>query len=405
VFGPINYRNEINWQRSTPHGTAKRKFGVACDCILFYVRSDEATWHEQRGEYRPEYIAKYYSQHDADGRVFQPTSLLGHRGVNPQYEWRGIVRPWRYPLHRLEELDAAGQIYWPSGGGIPRFKRYLDEQKGQPILSLWTDIPPVNSQAAERLGYPTQKPEALLERIILASSNVGDVVLDPFCGCGTTIAAAEKLGRKWLGIDVTHLAITLMKSRLAKAYGESVEYDVVGEPTSVSGAAELAHQDRHQFQLWALGLVKARPIEVKKGADQGVDGRIPFNQGAVKGKDQYTHAVIQVKSGHVNSATIRDLVGTVNREDAALGVLITLEPPTQPMRDEAASAGFYVLPYDETKKYPRIQILTIKDLVEDHRQIECAPLHYTSRSYAQGAKVARERRDAALDFAEPDAEE
>jgi len=139
---------------------------------------------------------------------------------------------------------------------------------------------------------------------------------------------------------------------------------------------------------------------VKKGADKGVDGRIPFNVGTVKGKDNYTHAVIQVKSGHVNSATIRDLVGTVNREDAALGVLITLQPPTRDMRDEAATAGYFVLPYDETKKYPKIQILTIKDLVEDHRQIACAPLHYTGRSYAQGAKVERQTPEAALDFAE-----
>jgi hypothetical protein len=173
----------------------------------------------------------------------------------------------------------------------------------------------------------------------------------------------------------------------------------------VADAEALALQNRHQFELWALGLVKARPLESKKGADKGVDGRIPFNQGAVKSKDNWTHAVIQVKSGTVHSNVVSELRGVVERENAALGVLITLQPPTKNMLNEAASAGFYVLPYDETKKVPRIQILTIKDLVEDRRQIECAPLHYTSRSYAQGARVERQSQEAALDFAEPGAEE
>jgi hypothetical protein len=295
----------------------------------------------------------------------------------------------------MKQYHDAGRLVYTKSG-MPRYKRYLDEMPGIPTTDVWTDIPPINSQAAERLGYPTQKPTALLERIIEASSNEGDVVLDPFCVCGTTVAAAEKLGRKWIGIDVTHLAITLMKQRL----GDGPDYEVVGEPKSVADAQALALQDRHQFQIWALGEVKARPIEVKKGADKGVDGRIPFNQGAIKGKEQYTHAVIQVKSGHVTSACIRDLVGTVGRENAALGVLITLQPPTKDMLNEAASAGFYVLPYDETKKYPKIQILTIKDLVEDKKQIDCAPLHYTSVSYAQGPKVERESKEATLGFEE-----
>ena len=257
---------------------------------------------------------------------------------------------------------------------------------------LQAEDAPVHGWYRFVLGYPPHLVREYLET--LEADPERDWVLDPFCGCGTTVAAAEKLGRRWIGIDVTHLAITLMKQRL----GDGPEYDVIGEPQSVADAEALAHQDRHQFQLWALGLVKARPIEVKKGADKGVDGRIPFNQGAVKGKDQYTHAVIQVKSGHVNSGTIRDLVGTVNREHAALGVLVTLQPPTRDMRDEAATAGFYVLPYDETKKYPRIQILTIEDLLVHKRQIECAPLHYTSRSYAQAAPLQRQSQDTALDF-------
>jgi DNA modification methylase len=413
VFDIRNFKNDITWKRTTAKSDYRegaKNWGRIHDMLLHYAKDVriEATFHQPFAAYPDSYLRVKYRYSDPDGRVYRLDNIAapgaGSRG-HPQYEFMGVTRYWRYNREKMEGLLAEGRIVQTAPGRVPAYKRYLDEMPGVAIGDVWDDIPPINAMAQERLGYPTQKPEALLERIILASSNEGDVVLDPFCGCGTTIAAAEKLGRQWIGIDVTHLAITLMKSRLAKAYGESVEYDVLGEPTSVSGAAELAHQDRHQFQLWALGLVKARPLEVKKGADKGVDGRIPFNQGAVKGKDNYTHAVIQVKSGHVNSATIRDLAGTVDAEKAALGVLITLHEPTQPMLDAAASAGFYVLPYDETKKYPRIQILTIKDLVEDEKQIECAPLHYTSRSYAEAPKVRREGRGAALDFDEPEAEE
>lgn len=378
VFGPMSFRNEIIWKRTTASSSKARakRFGCDHDTIFYYARSEVSPFAPQYLPYPEHEIEKRFKRHDSRGR-YKDAELATYSAET---------------LQRLKDEDRL--IVTPSGKY--RYKIYLDEIKGVLADDVWTDIPPINSQAAERLGYPTQKPEALLERIINASSNPGDVVLDPFCGCGTTVAAAEKLGRQWIGIDVTHLAITLMKQRL----GDGPEYEVIGEPTSVSGAEALAQQDRHQFQLWALGLVKARPIEVKKGADKGVDGRIPFNQGAVKGKDQWTHAVIQVKSGHVNSGTIRDLVGTVNREDAALGVLITLEPPTQPMRDEAATAGVYVLPYDETKKYPKIQILTIKELVEDKKQIDCAPLHYTSASYAQGPSVQRKTTETELDFSE-----
>jgi hypothetical protein len=303
----------------------------------------------------------------------------------------------------MEQLDAEGRLHFPTNPkGRIRLKRYLDEQPGMPATSVWDDISPIHSLTAERLGYPTQKPEALLERIILASSNEGDVVLDPFCGCGTTVAAAQKLGRKWLGIDVTHIAITLMKARLAKAFGEDLDYRVVGEPTSVADADALALQDRHQFQLWALGLVHARPLEVKKGADKGIDGRIPFNDGTVKGKDHWTEAIISVKSGTVHSNVVSELRGVVERENAALGVLITLAEPTRNMLNEAASAGFYVPPYDETKKYPRLQILTIRDLLVDHKQIDCAPLHYTGVSYKAAPKVEKSDGQLGHDFGDDD---
>lgn len=367
IFGPQHFRNEILWKRSTPRGNASRKFAVACDSLLFYVRSDSATWHNVYGEYRPEYVAKYYSLKDSTGRPFQPTSLLGHRGVNPEYEWRGLIKPWRYPKHRLEELDKEGLIYWPPKGGVPRFKRYLEDQKGQPIQSLWVDIPPVNSQARERLGYPTQKPEALLERIIKASSNEGDLILDPFCGCGTTIAAAEKLKRRWIGIDITHLAINLMIHRLQDSFGyELAPFEVEGVPKDLESARMLAQGvDRHHFEWWALSLVGARPAHDKKrGADTGIDGILYFYDDE---SGQPKKGVVQVKSGHVKSGDIRDFSHVIDREKAAVGLFITLEDPTEPMVKEAATAGFYEPEHFTGRGVPRLQILTIEKLLQGHR--------------------------------------
>jgi site-specific DNA-methyltransferase (adenine-specific) len=230
----------------------------------------------------------------------------------------------------------------------------------------WTDILPISAHAAERLGYPTQKPLALLERIVQASSNPGDVILDPFCGCGTAVAAAEKLGRRWIGIDVTHLAITLQKYRL-QAMFPGVKFDVVGEPEDLGAAKQLAHDDRYQFQWWALSLVAAKPVggiegekTGKKGADKGIDGIINFfddNSGKPK------QVIVQVKSGHVSSPTVRDLCHVVDREKAAIGVLITLEEPTKDMTHEAITAGKYNAVWWQ-KDFPKIQILTIAQLLK-----------------------------------------
>ena len=216
VFGEENFKNHISWKRSTPRGNATRRFPELTDFILFYTKTDTSIWNEQYGEYRPEYVEKYYSYIDKKTkRRFQPTSLLGHSGVNPIYEWRGIQKPWRYPKHRLDELDAAGLLYWPDNkGGMPRLKRFLDEQKGVPIQSLWDDIFAVNSQAKEDTNYATQKPETLLERVIKASSDEGDLVADFFCGSGTTAAVAEKLGRKWICTDLGKFAIHTTRKRL-----------------------------------------------------------------------------------------------------------------------------------------------------------------------------------------------
>jgi len=283
-------------------------------------------------------------------------------------------------------------------GAVPSYKRYLDEMPGVPLQNLWTDLPVLNNRSKEALGYPTQKPEALLERILSVSSNKGDTVLDPFCGCGTTIAAAQKLGRRWIGIDVTHLAIGLIRTRLRDTYGAAIEksYKVIGEPEDLSGATQLANDDKYQFQWWALGLVGARPIEEKKGADKGIDGRLLFHDEGASGSTK--SIVFSVKGGHLKATDVRDLRGVVDREKAAIGVLITLDEPSKPMRVEAASADFYISPWGT--KHPRLQILTIKELLAGKR-VDYPAGNHTNVTFKKAPKpnVARER--AELPFGDP----
>jgi site-specific DNA-methyltransferase (adenine-specific) len=285
----------------------------------------------------------------------------------------------------LEKLDADNRLYWSKKeGSFPKLKRYLNEARGVPLQDLWLDVAGLSTMGSDkkdRLGYPTQKPVALLERIVQASSNEGDVVLDPFCGCGTTIAAAQKLNRRWIGIDVTHLSIALQKYRLKDAFDltEKKDYAVVGEPEDLHSARQLALEDRYQFQWWALSLVKARPLgassgskQGKKGSDKGIDGVIVFtddNSGKAK------RVLVQVKSGKVKSGDIRDLVGTITREDAAIGVFITLENATRDMTTEAVSAGFY---HSEGwhRDFPKMQILTIEDLLNG-KELQMPPSSIT----------------------------
>jgi site-specific DNA-methyltransferase (adenine-specific) len=234
-------------------------------------------------------------------------------------------------------------------------KQYLDERPGTRLQNLWDDIPAINSQAQERLGYPTQKPVALLERIISASSNPGDVVLDPFCGCGTTVHAAEKLGRQWIGIDITHLSISLIEKRLKDAF-PGIKFEVHGAPKDLDGARDLSNRDKYQFQWWAVSLVDAVPFGgKKKGADGGIDGHIFFRSGA----KTVEKAIVSVKGGGVGVKDIRELIAVVDRERAKIGVYISLESHTEPMRKEAAAAGLYDGP---TGKVPKIQLFTIEEL-------------------------------------------
>jgi DNA modification methylase len=370
VFGPENYVNEIVWVRTGAKGLARKQFAHNHDVLLAYRRSTLTTWR-QAGLSRPYDLADLdpktrakYSATDADGRRYQLTSLINPNSDRPNltYEFLGVTRVWRWTRDRMQAAYQRGDVVQTRAGAVPRFKRYLDEQKGRPYGDVWSDLPPVNAVANERLGYPTQKPEALLERIVLASSNEGDVVLDPFCGCGTAIAVAQKLKRRWIGIDVTHLAVGLMKHRLYYAFDltPGKDYDVIGEPTTTQDAAELAQSDPYQFQWWALGLVGARPVEQKKGADKGIDGRIYFHDEGPRGDTK--QVILSVKAGGVSVAHVRDLVGVLAREKAQIGVLISMETPTKPMRTEAASAGFYSTP-GLKKRYARVQLLTVAELI------------------------------------------
>ena len=296
----------------------------------------------------------------------------------------GVTRFWRYSQDKMAKLIEEGRVVQTKPGGVPAYKRYLDEMSGVTLQDVWTDISPIGAQAQERLGYPTQKPEALLERILKASSIEGDLVLDPFCGCGTTVQVSQKLNRRWIGIDITHLAIGLIKTRLDDTFGPEVRqtYEVIGEPTDVRGAEQLAAENKYQFQYWALGLVGARPTEgIKKGADRGIDGRLYFHDDN-SGKSK--QIIFSVKGGqNIGVSEVRDLKGVLDREKADIGAYISFAEPTGPMKREAAEAGFYAS--SDGTKYPRVQLLTIKGLLEGSQHLE-RPLHVRDITFKPAPK-------------------
>lgn len=314
VFGASQFRNEIIWAYRGG-GAPRRDFGRRHDVILRFSKSAGYAFY-------PDLVRIPYQ---AEGIGRTDDAMWGkHKGTDKVYK--------PHPLGKIPE------DWWPMN-----------------VL---------NANDPERLGYPTQKPEVLLERIIQASSNEGDLVLDPFCGCGTTIAVAQRLHRRWIGIDITHLAVTLMKHRLRDAFGDQAGYQVVGEPVSLPDAEALAGSDPYQFQWWALGLVGARPVEQKKGSDKGIDGRLYFHDEAKGAKTK--QVILSVKAGHTSVAHVRDLWGVLEREQAEIGVLLTMQEPTKPMRTEAAGAGFYASP-GWGQRYPRLQIITVSELLEGAR--------------------------------------
>ena len=362
AFGPHRFVNEITWKRTSSHNDSMKWMAVA-DTIFYYCKGRERVWNPQFLGHDPAYVHDFY-RHEDEGGVYRLDHVIrsATMGLRPNltYEYKGYTPPygWRVVREKLEKLDAEGRIEW-SGTGRPYLKRYLHEQRGTRISSLITDIPPIGAQAQERMGYPTQKPLALLERIVSASSNPGDLVLDPFCGCGTAVVAAEKLGRKWIGIDITYIALDLMISRLAENFGlkRGQDYDVRGDPKDGYSARKLFEESPKQFELWAISLVAGLP-QPEKSADKGVDGKVYFGDE----NRELQHAVCQVKGGGLNPGMIRDFAHVIEREKAAMGFFICLETPTQGMHQEAEEIGFFEGP--SGRKIPKLQIRTIKELLE-----------------------------------------
>ncbi|MBI5877701.1 MAG: restriction endonuclease [Chloroflexi bacterium] len=395
IFGPVFFQSEIIWKRYGAHNDSKG-FGAVHDVILYFAKGQPRVFNKQYQEYDTSYIEERFRFADPDGRRWSEQNLASpNPRPNLTYTFKasnGITyqpppNGWKYTRERMEQLDKEGRLHYPGKvSGRLRLKNYLEELPGVPVQDVWTDIPLIGGTSPERLGYPTQKPLDLLERIIKTSSDEGDVVLDPFCGCGTAVAAAQKLNRRWIGIDITHLSIALMKYRLKDSYQleERKDYAVIGEPEDVEDARQLAHDDRYQFQWWALSLVNARPLggaagakSGKKGSDKGVDGMLTFIEEAGKPRQ----ILVQVKSGKVKSGDVRDLVGTVDREGAAIGLFVTLESPTRDMLSEASGAGIYKSA--AWGEFPRIQVLTVEQLL--HGQAFRTPPPYGTFRQAQRA--------------------
>ncbi len=364
VFGAETFRTEIIWERTNAHNFKSRVWPKSHDTIFFYSRSKDFKFNDQYSEYGPEQLKRY--KKDADGRLYKAENLtFSTVNQSRQFTWRGSKPPsnrsWGASAEQLNAWYAEGRILLKKDG-TPRLdglKVYLDDMKGKTVGSVWTDIDRIGNTSSERLGYPTQKPLSLLERIVAASSNEGDLVLDPFCGCGTAVHAAQKLGRKWIGIDITHLAISLIERRLKDAF-PGIKFEVHGTPQDIGGARDLAARDKYQFQWWAVSLVDAVPQGgKKKGMDRGIDG-IRWIRMSPRDGD-FEKVLVSVKGGdNVGSAMVRDLKGTVEREQALGGLFITLAEPTREMQREAASAGFFETSFG---RFPKLQIVTITQLI------------------------------------------
>lgn len=371
VFGKVLFRNEIIWVRTSSHGNVGRAYGDCTDSIFYYTKNNEFTWNQVYVAYSDKHLSTKFASVDEDGRRYT-TSDLRNPGVRPNlhYPFKAsnnvTYQPhpngWAVSREIMQKYDAEKRLYFPKDpNGRLRLKRYLDETKGEKVQNLWDDIPPINSQAQERLGYPTQKPLALLERIISASSNEGDVVLDPFCGCGTAVHAAEKLKRKWIGIDITCLAIGLIEKRLKDAFGKDLKFEVHGTPTDFESASDLAARDKYQFQWWAVTLVDAQPYQgKKKGADGGIDGIKFFYD---YNDTEARKIVISVKGGGLKADDVRALMAVREKNNADIAFLISLNEPTAKMKADASSAGFYEWNGVKNKKSPRVQLLTIEGLL------------------------------------------
>lgn len=396
VFGPQFFKNEIVWKRTTTHNDSKT-WSRNSDTILFYTASSDFTWETPREKYSDEYIASKYRHDDGDGRLYQLDNMTSPSPrPNMMYEWRGFPYPakgWRYSLETMQKLDREDRIWYPTkpDGQLdvtrrPRLKRYLDEMPGPVMGNIWTDINPLNSQAQERLGYPTQKPLALLERIIAASSKEGDVVLDPFCGCGTSLHAAHQMNRRWLGIDVAVQAMRVVQDRLINEF-PSIDFEVFGIPQSADSARYLAEKHPFKFEEWAVAAVGAMHSGKFRG-DGGIDGSFFW----LAEKDEKSRGIVSVKGGKsLNPGMIRDLIGTLERErretsdPSAIGIFLSAHKPSKGMIEEARKAG-----YVETfiGRIPAIQILTVDDIFEG-KTIKVPALYDTISAAAAGRSGSR----------------
>ena len=371
VFGADNFRNEITWLRSrNPKGSQfnHTSWGASTDIILFYARSSETRFNADAAKKPTSAVelAKRYPKTDsigiwADGPVLRSSSM----GARPNlvYAYNGYLpgsAGWRMEREKLAALDAAGDLYWTTEGN-PRRKIRPDTNELDPLSNCWTDISPLNSQAQERLGYPTQKPRALLERIIAASSNPGDLVLDPFCGCGTAVDAAQKLGRRWTGIDITHLAIGMIEHRMRDGY-PGIAFETIGVPRDLASAERLAADDPHQFQQWVAWQVGGFPRD-KKGGDKGVDGWFNYLTDA----NRVETGVISVKAGDiVNPNMVRDLGRVMQRDGHRFGLFVMKGMPTKGMREEAASHGLVEMQFGGdahgNQRFAALQFVTLAEL-------------------------------------------
>lgn len=389
IFDVRNFRNEITWKRaSTVKGNAgqgARHFGRNADVILYYAKNEKlAPYEQQYTEYSSEYLTKSYRFEDERGR-YRLISMIGPGGAakgNPFYEVLGVSRYWRYSKARMSELIADGMVVQTKAGTVPQRKQYLDDGKGVSVESIWTDVPNLQASSAESLGYPTQKPVALLERILKTSSKEGDVVLDPFCGCGTTVAAAQTLDRKWIGIDVTYIAIDLIDKRLKHAHGDAVRetYDIYGIPRDLGAAQALFDRSPFDFERWAVSMVDAQPNQKQVG-DKGIDGvaRFPLDS---KGKS-LGKILISVKGGKtVGPTAARDLSGTITSQKAEMGVLILMHKATAGVLDAINHGNYTHVTHGKT--FPKLQVITIEELLAGKRP----QLPPTLAPYIQARKAA-----------------
>lgn len=372
------YQSEIVWKRTTAHGNAKqgaKKFEINFDTIFLYSKTNQYTFNTIYRPFQEDQLEQQYNKVDHNGRRYRlvtPTAAKG--GGDTSYEFHGVKPPkgrfWAYSKENMEKFYEDNKLYF-SSSGQPYIKYYLDERPGVAVMSFWDDIKPMSPTSKERLGYPTQKPEALLERIIKASSNENDVILDAYCGCGTTIAVCQKLDRQWLGIDITYQSISLILKRLEDSFGKEFVDTIKlhGIPKDIESAKALANKaddrTRKEFEKWAiLTYTNNRAvINVKKGSDKGVDGTVYF-QGD---KGEPEKVIFQVKSGKVKSGDIRDLLGTMTLENASIAIFITLENPTKDMLKTAKSAGFYQNKL-MTHSCDKIQIVTVQDIIENKQR-------------------------------------